>query len=810
MNRPRWQKVISDLWGNRTRSLTVVASIAVGLLAIGIIATLYAVIADEMRNGYAAVNPANIYIRGAGITPDVIDHIKRISGVRQALGVRFVELRVANMDDEWESINIETYENLDLLTINQVRLLEGSWPPGEGEIVVDQYKLPGLGAEVGDTLRIELPSGKTRELTLVGVVKDQTIGANSGGGGFFNAPAKGFITQETLEWLEQEDPYSFSGVFITVDLAMADDKEAIRELAARLTNNLESIGVPVISTNAHSSFEHPNGYLVDAIVGVLFVLGLLVVFLGSFLVTSTLQALLAQQTQQIGIMKTVGGRRLQIAGVYVALILFFGLIALLIAAPLAYWVTYRLAEFLAGTLNFVLSGERVIPWVIVLQAVLALVMPQAAAWLPIWQGTRISVQEALSGIRQREGGAETRPSAQARSMPRARPRFSRPMLIATRNTFRQKGRLALTLVTLTLGGAVFIATFNVQVSMGKYIDQIGQYFLSDVNVSLERPYRTAEIEGLISQVPGVSYVEGWATSRSELLLPDGSVGEQVHLLAPPPGSTLIDPILTEGRWIKEGDRGTIALSELFQSRYPELKVGDTLTLNVDGRETDWLVVGFFQFAGKNGGFTAYTTFDYLTERIVQPNQAATYRVVGSGERSLTRAEQDDLARRIEKQLVDNGIQVADLSTSAYLTEIVSGGFGVLTNFLLFLAVLTALVGSIGLAGTMSMNVMERTREIGVMRAIGASDRILMRMVLVEGLIIGAISYVLGFLLAFPISKVLSDGISLAIFDAPSSLGFTPSGFLIWLGAVIILSFLASVIPARSAARLTIREVLAYE
>jgi putative ABC transport system permease protein len=120
------------------------------------------------------------------------------------------------------------------------------------------------------------------------------------------------------------------------------------------------------------------------------------------------------------------------------------------------------------------------------------------------------------------------------------------------------------------------------------------------------------------------------------------------------------------------------------------------------------------------------------------------------------------------------------------------------------------VGSIGLAGTMSMNVMERTREIGVMRAIGASDRILLRMVLVEGMIIGLASWVLGSLLAFPISKLMSDTISQALFDAPSDFGFTLTGFLIWLGAVLVLSVIASFLPARTATRLTIREVLAYE
>ena len=127
--------------------------------------------------------------------------------------------------------------------------------------------------------------------------------------------------------------------------------------------------------------------------------------------------------------------------------------------------------------------------------------------------------------------------------------------------------------------------------------------------------------------------------------------------------------------------------------------------------------------------------------------------------ALTAAEQDRLAQAIEARMRAEEIQVSDIITGSRVTDIAGSGFNVLILFLLFLAVLTALVGSIGLAGTMSMNVMERTREIGVMRAIGASDRTLMKMVLTEGMLIGAISYLLGALLAFPISKIMSDGIS---------------------------------------------------
>ena len=145
-----------------------------------------------------------------------------------------------------------------------------------------------------------------------------------------------------------------------------------------------------------------------------------------------------------------------------------------------------------------------------------------------------------------------------------------------------------------------------------------------------------------------------------------------------------------------------------------------------------------------------------------------------------------------------------------MSEKTAGGLNALTSFLLIMSSMIAMVGSIGLTGTMSMNVMERTREIGVMRAIGASDRAVMSLVIVEGLLIGILSWGLGTLLAFPISTLMSNAINLSLFGTLVSFTFTPTGILVWLVVVLGLSVLASVMPARNAARLTIREVLAYE
>jgi putative ABC transport system permease protein len=206
---------------------------------------------------------------------------------------------------------------------------------------------------------------------------------------------------------------------------------------------------------------------------------------------------------------------------------------------------------------------------------------------------------------------------------------------------------------------------------------------------------------------------------------------------------------------------------------------------------------------------AYTNAEYLSELVGLPGQAILYRVVAS-DPNLTISGQETLGIKVQNLLEARGIQVADVEAGLSISQTAADGFSILTAFLLFMAILAAVVGSIGLAGTMSINVMERTREIGIMRAIGSSNGILMLMVIIEGYLIGIISWLLGCLLAFPISNLMSNAISMALFDASTTITYTLTGFLIWFLVVSLLSIGASVLPAHRAANLTIREVLAYE
>jgi putative ABC transport system permease protein len=189
------------------------------------------------------------------------------------------------------------------------------------------------------------------------------------------------------------------------------------------------------------------------------------------------------------------------------------------------------------------------------------------------------------------------------------------------------------------------------------------------------------------------------------------------------------------------------------------------------------------------------------------NQAYMFRLVTD---KHNRAYQDAKAEELDAFLRAEGYKVHQSEAGSASLDTAVESLDTLVVFLLIMAILTAIVGSMGLTGTMGMNVLERTREIGITRAIGADDRAVMRTVIAEGVVIGMISFGLAVILSIPFTYLLSTIVSLAVFETPINVVFTYSGYAIWLGLVLALSAVASILPARNAARLTIREVLAYE
>jgi putative ABC transport system permease protein len=799
MIRPRWRKVLRDVWGNKTRTLLVVLSIAVGVFAVGTTAGTWVMMSRDLARDYAAINPSSAILFTAPLDDELLKSIRSMPGVRAAEGRFNLTVRVETGPAEWRNLRLEAIDDYNDIALDKVRPQSGAWPPPEQELLIERSSLGLTDSNVGDRLVIRLSDGTQRKLRVAGLTHD----LNKVPAAFSGTPY-GYITFDTLQWLGY--PRSFNALHLLVDGDVTDEQHVqsvigqVREKIEQSGRTVDWMWIPKPGTFAADDILKP----MTAVLGTIAFLSL---FLSGFLVTNTTSALLMQQVRQIGMMKAIGGRNGQLGRVYLGMVLVFGLLALVIAIPIASIVTYWIVRYLASLINFDFTGFHIPLQVLALEIAVGLLVPLVAALYPIISGVRVTVREALAsyGV----GGGQFGRSRVDRTLQRMRG-LPRPLLLSMRNTIRRKVRLALTLATLVLGGAIFIAVFSVRASLFATLDQSTEYLNYDISVDFERAYDGQSLAREAMDVRGVSAAESWGVSNARRVHSDGTQGSSFELDAPPAGTDLLRPVMLQGRWLRPDDVGAIVLDADVLQNEPDIRVGDDIVLNMERRETRWHVVGIAQT-------TLSTTFVRIGTGYVNladfTNAVPSSEINSSLRIKTTRHDatfQSSVATALQDRYDDSGIRTSSMRTTSASREAIRNQFDVLIVFLSIVATLLAIVGALSLMGTMSMNVQERAREIGVMRAIGASDGGVLEVFVVEAVFIGILSAPIGAALGLPIGKVLSGVVGERFMHAPLSYTYSLAGALFWLVVVAALAALASFIPSWNATRLSVREVLGYE
>ncbi len=793
---PRWRKIASDLWGNRTRTLLVVLSIAVGVFAVGMIAGSRVILTRDLRAQYWASSPSSgtIYTIDA-FDDDLVDVIRHMRSVQDAEGRRTVTVRYRTGPGQWGTLQLIAIGDYDDIRVNKIRSKGGgAWPPPERAMLVEQSSLAALKAPVGGQVLIETPDGTRRWIRVAGVVHDLSQFPT-----FFTRTAYGYITFDTLEIVGEPRGYNQVN-FIVRDRPL--DKAHVQAVAALVRDKIEKSERTVAFTLVLNPGKHWSDDGLRAMLLILGVLGMLALLLSGFLVVNTISALLTQQIRQIGIMKAIGGRARQIMAMYLSTVVIFGVLALIVAVPLGILGAQGLSGYTARLLNFDVGGYTLPPAVLAEEIAAGLIVPLLAALYPVLAGTRITVRAAITAYGLGEEGP--RRGVIDRLLERVRG-LSRPLLLALRNTFRRKGRLALTLSTLTLAGGIFIGIMSVRDSLMATLADAFKYWNYDVQVEFDRAYRVEQLEREALTIPGIVRAESWAFRSVHRLRADDTESDTIFLIALPAATDMLQPTVLQGRWLLPADENAVVINTDLLKNEPDIGVGDRITLKHAGRKLRWRVVGIVR--GVLSGPFAYANYPYA---------AAAMRAVGRAERVQVVTDRHDaafqsqVAQALEAQFRRLGLRLSAVQTIADLRRQIASQFNVIIVFLMVMAVLLAVVGSLGLMGTMSINVLERTREIGVMRAIGASDGAVFRIILGEGVLIGILSWVLGIVLALPLGKVLSDRVGITFLNSLPTFRFSWGGGVLWLGLVIILAAVASFLPAWNASRLTVRDVLAYE
>jgi putative ABC transport system permease protein len=796
----RWRKVLRDIWGFKGRTVLVILSIATSVLAIGVIGSSQIILSRDMHAAWNAVSPPSTTLFIDLFDEELLWTLERLPQIETADARRDSVVRFKRSSPagdpigDWRRLQLFAYPDYENIRIFKLRPEAGTYPPPEQEILLERASLEWMGVQVGEEIIVEAANGKERRLRVAGTVHDITQTAAS-----WTGMASGYISRHTLPWL------GITSGFDNLNLVVADhpyDEAHIRTVAQVIENKVEKGGRTVYYTWIETPGKHPADNDIKPILLILGALGILAMLMSGFLVVNTFQALLGQQVRQIGMMKAIGGRFVQITGLYLGMVVVFSLLALALAVPLGAVGAQALSRFIAQLVNFDLPPFRLPIQVLAIQAAVGLGIPILGSLFPIISGARVTAREAMSDYGLSNGhfgqGLLDRILERVRGV-------SRPVLLSLRNTFRRKARLLLTLVTLILGGAIFVAVFSLHASLMATLDGMMRYVNYDTLVSFSRDYRTRQIEQEALTVPGVVTAETWRFYSARRLRPDGTSSESINIRAPRADSALVRPSLEAGRWLLPDDENAIVLNTIVLRDEPDIQVGDKIILKMDDEKISWQVVGIM--SGTPPFPMAYVNYSYLSQVVGGVGRAGVVFVITEQHDPAT---QHKAAAALEAHYEEIGMRVSNTQTSSTERLQLESQFNTLVAFLLAMAVLLAVVGAIGLAGTMSLNVLERTREIGVMRAIGATSGAVRQIVVVEGVLIGLISWMVASMLALPLGRLLSNMVGFSIMEIPLAYTYSSSGLAIWLATVILLSTLASLWPARSACHVSVREVLAYE
>lgn len=744
MMQPRYYKVIRDLTSDYSKNFMLVLAIAIGVFGIGSILGGYSVIKREMTDNYMGTVPASATIEmEENITKELVDSLKKIPGIAEAERHATLVARM-KVGEKWYPILLFVIDDFKEKRTNKVYHVSGESEPAMGAMLVERTAFAMMQAKEGGELVIKTPHGQQQKIKLVGTVHDPGLAP-----AWQEQAGYGYITLSTLHLLGEEQGFNQLRILVS---EQTNSKQHITEKAETVAEQLKRSGHEVHEIQVPPPGKHPHQSQMSTVMSIFIIFSFLILILGSILVAASMATLMVKQIRQIGVMKTIGASSSQIRGLYLVMIVLLCVVALLIAIPLSMLAAAGFYYQIAVLLNLEIRNNSIPLWVPLLQIGVGIIIPLVAASIPIIRGSSISVKKALDnyGVTQKNAASKswiTRISQWSL--------FSEVFRLSIRNVFRQRSRLVMTLGLLAAGGAMFMTALNVSEAWNQNLKRIYYQRLYDLEIKLNNASTVNSILEKIKSIQGVKAAEGWNYSPTSIskessfevtqTYPDKGHGSFTMLALPVP-TKLLNLTVVEGKWLTNSGSNDVVLNQNARGSF---KIGDAISLSIDGKSTNWKVIGFTEDVGSPA--TAYVSIEVLSVLMSTSGKVKMLRIAYA-DRSKENAVRKN--REVEALLEKENISISSTTPVWLLQNAIAAHMKVLVNSLMAMAILMALVGTLGLMSTMSINILERTREIGVMRAIGATPKKIKNLIVWEGLLIGSLSIFISFALSVLLSTYL--------------------------------------------------------
>ena len=666
--------------------------------------------------------------------------------------------------------------------INPFQLTAGHLP-GAGEVLMESSDSGVEPLHVGDTISVVIRNLPVH-LKISGLVRTQGLPSAT-----FQGLAYGYLPESTLESL-----YHISGP--TGFLIQVQNEGQLQATAKELTQVLESQQVKVLSATIGRS----DGGVSQVVNGLLDILGLLAVIaltLSIFLLLSTITTLVAEQIPIIGTMKAIGARRRHVMQSYLTSVFIYGVTGTVIGLALGIVTAAFLVNYISSLLTLDTGALDIGAGTILLGVAVGIGVPLLAAAVPVYLGTRITVHQALSGY-----GLET---AIRHRIVRVRRRGSGTFLPQTvqlgiHSLSRKRIRTVLTLLALAISGVCFLAVQTTAYSFSNFLVQETSIYNADVFIELASP---TELQAMRQGLAGIAGI-------AEL---DGVAQEEVHsqwgngiLTGVTPGSPVYHQQMVSGRWFTTDDTNVVVLSDKAASRAGR-GIGQTISFNDGLHSATWKIIGI---ASDNNN--ASSQFGVLLAPLAQvnafrhlPDGYVDEALIISSTHQASRVTV--LSRQIDNSLSSAGVQ-ALVETKSELEAQNQNTFLVVEVLLYIVSVIIAVVGAIGLFNALAMSVLERRREIGILRSMGARNWQVAQVFWTEGLSLGAVSWLIAVVVGIPAAYGFVYLLGKVLATLPFALD--PLSLVWMLVFILVLATVASIGPVVGAARLSIAETLKYE
>jgi putative ABC transport system permease protein len=795
----RWKKLLRDFTSYQGRALALLIALTAGVASIATMFGAYGIIEREAPLNYAMTNPAHVTIDVNEVTPAILDAAKRFNGVAAAEARAVIEAR-ARVGDEWMRMLLFVVEDFDALRLNTFARESGAWPPPGGSMLIERQATDFLQKTQGQSLTVRMPRGATLTLPISGVVHDTTVAP-----AWQEQTGYGYVTRATLIGL------GYPVVMDELRVLFAGAPETTAEIDARaldLAGALQSGGAHIHSVKVPPLGQHPHQGLLASGLRNYVTLALFSLVLAAVLVAAVLSSILARQVREIGVMKTIGAQSGQIARMYAALTLMLGGASVVVGLPLGIYGADRLARVIADTMNFTVTSAALPIWVYALVVAVGLLVPLLVSIPTIVRASRITIREALGSV----GLSANFGSGRFDRALACLGGFGLTNELALRNIFRRRGRLALSLALLAGGGGLFITALNARDGWQAIAERVKTDRFYHADFRLLEPVAEDRIAKALASVNGVRSYEVWDFGESAFsqegridvmrTYPDRGHGS-FSLYGIPPQTRMIKFSVVAGRWLADDDDDAVVLTQKTFNEIPGAKIGDRTQISVNGRSTSWRIAGVVQEVGGAGGYVSRAGF---AKAMSSQGTGGDIRLIASG----TNAEEHTrVVRQAETALDDAGIAIERSMPLDRMYAALAGHMEVPSRMLMLASLVIVLVGGLGLASMMTINVLERTREIGVMKAIGATPRTVIKMIAGEALFVAGASWILSMGLSLLLIRVLGPA-ARAAHGASLPNAFSLSASAFWLVLVVAIALVASAAPAARAGKLVVREALAHE